>query len=76
MSREKQFDLKKRLDKLRPYLPSGYTIIIAEKCNTTAMTVSNALQGKTRRYDIIECALDLAEEGLRISKRLDEAVNA
>lgn len=75
MSREKRFDLKERLAKLRPLLPNGYTVIIAEKCNTNPMTVSNALSGKTRRYDIINCAIELAEENRKIVKELDRVIN-
>lgn len=62
------------LKALRPLLPKGYTKIIAKDCGTTEVTVSNALQGKTRRFDIIERAIELAEDNKRIALRLKEVV--
>lgn len=41
-------NLMENLKALRPLLPKGYTKIIAKDCGTTGVTVSNALQGKTR----------------------------
>lgn len=67
-------NLLDNLKALRPLLPKGYTEIIAKDCGTTAVTVSNALQGKTRRFDIIEHAIELAEKNKKIAQRLQEVV--
>lgn len=66
-------NLMENLKALRPLLPKGYTKIIAKDCGTTEVTVSNALQGKTRRFDI-ERAIELAEENRKIALRLQEVV--
>lgn len=63
------------LKDIKMFLPKGYTKIIAKEIGTTEMTVSNALQGKTRRYDIIEKAIELAEANKHIAMRLNEFVN-
>ena len=67
-------NLMENFKALRPLLPKGYTKIIAKDCGTTEVTVSNALQGKTRRFDIIERAIELAEENRKIALRLQEVV--
>ncbi len=67
-------NLMENLKALRPLLPKGYTKIIAKDCETTEVTVSNALQGKTRRFDIIKRAIELAEENRKIALRLQEVV--
>lgn len=67
-------NLQSNLKALRPLLPKGYTKIIAKDLGTTEMTVSNALQGKTRRFDIIERAIELAEENRDIALRLQKVV--
>ena len=69
------YDLMENLKALRPLLPKGYTKIIANELGVTDVTVSNALQGKTRRFDIIERAIELAEENRRIALRLKQVVN-
>ena len=70
------YDLMENLKALRPLLPKGYTKIIANELGVTDVTVSNALQGKTRRFDIIERAIELAEENRRIALRLKQVVNS
>lgn len=69
------YNLLGNLKALRPLLPKGYTKIIANELGVTDVTVSNALQGKTRRYDIIEKAIELAEANKHIAMRLNEFVN-
>lgn len=69
------YNLLENLKALRPLLPNGYIKIIAKEMGTTGVTVSNALQGKTRRYDIIEKAIELAEANKHIAMRLNEVVN-
>lgn len=68
-------NLLENLKALRPLLPKGYTKIIAKDCCTSEVTVSNALQGKTRRFDIIERAIELAEENRRIALKLKDVVS-
>ena len=63
------------LNSLRAFLPKGYIKIIAEQTGHSEATISNALQGKTRRYDIIDKAIDMALENKRIAERLNEVVN-
>ena len=70
-----KYNLMQNLKALRPILPKGYTKLIAEKTGCSEMTVSNALQGKTRRYDIINCAIELAMENKAILEKLNEVVN-
>lgn len=67
-------NLMDNLRALRPLLPKGYTKLIAKDCDTTEVTVSNALQGKTKRFDIIERAIELAEENRKIMLRLQDVV--
>lgn len=68
-------NLMQNLKALRPMLPKGYIRLIAEKTGDCEATVSNALQGKTRRYDIINCAIELAMENKAILEKLERVVN-
>ena len=63
------------LKKLRFLLPVGYMDMIANKFGVSKPTVSNTLLGKTRRFDIIEYAIELAEKNKRIAERLESVVN-
>lgn len=69
------YNLMENLKALRPLLPKGYTTIIAKEMGVTNITVSNALQGRTRRFDIIERAIELAEANKNIAIRLNNVVN-
>ena len=69
------YNLMNNLKALRPMLPKGYIKIISEKTGCSEMTVSNALQGKTRRYDIINFAIELAMENKAILEKLERVVN-
>ena len=69
------YNLLENLKALRPLLPKGYTKIIANELGVTEITVSNALLGRTRRFDIIERAIELAEANKAIAIRLNEVVN-
>lgn len=69
------YNLLENLKALRPLLPKGYTTIIANEMGVTNITVSNALQGRTRRFDIIERAIELAEANKNIAIRLNNVVN-
>ena len=63
-----------KLKQLKSILPSGYTKIIAKEMSVTDMTVSNALLGRTRRYDIVECAIRLAEKRKNVIESLEEVI--
>ena len=69
------YNLLENLKALRPLLPKGYTTIIAKEMGVTNITVSNALLGRTRRFDIIERAIELAEANKNIALRLNNVVN-
>lgn len=69
------YNLLENLKALRPLLPKGYTTIIAKEMGVTNITVSNALLGRTRRFDIIERAIELAEANKNIAIRLQNVVN-
>ncbi len=62
------------LEKIKKYLPKGYCKKIATDLGVTPMTVSNALSGKSKRYDIIEKALKIAEENIAVEKKLAKLV--
>lgn len=68
------YNLLENLKALRPLLPKGYTTIIAKEMGVTNITVSNALLGRTRRFDIIERAIELAEANKNIAIRLQNVV--
>jgi predicted transcriptional regulator len=58
------------LELLKKKLPKGYTRSLAEEFNVSATTVTNALKGRYRRFDIIERAIRIAEETNEIEKKL------
>lgn len=62
------------LQALRPYLPIGYQKKLAEEFNVSYLTVNNVLLGKSRRFDIIERMIELAEENKKVIQRLKEMV--
>lgn len=69
------YNLMQNLKALRPLLPQGYIKTIAAKTGDCEATVSNALQGRSRRYDIINCAIELALENKAILEKLNKVVN-
>lgn len=68
-------EMLKNIKRLRQWLPNGYVSIIANELGVNPMTVSNALQGKSRRFDIIKKAVDLAKEQKAIADELKQLVN-
>jgi hypothetical protein len=62
------------LEILKKRLPKGFTVRLAEKFNVTPTTVTNALKGRHRRFDIIQGAIEMAEETNRIESQLKEIV--
>ena len=66
--------MNKELEKLRRYLPKGYNRTLAEQFGVTNVTVSNSLNGKTRRFDIIQAAIDLARETQKTQQDLKKLV--
>ena len=63
------------LEQLKKRLPKGWTVKLAKEFNCSPMTVTNALQGKHRRYDIIEGALRMANETIEIENKLKQVAN-
>ena len=62
------------LEILKKKLPKGFTVRLAKQFRVTPMTVTNALKGRHRRFDIIQGAIELAEETNRIENQLKEVV--
>ena len=76
MNKKKGYEkITEDLQKLRFLLPLDYIDRITQKFGVSRSTASNALLGRSRRFDIIEYAIELAEENKRIAQRLDEVVN-
>lgn len=61
---------------IRGMLPKGYTKKIAEEMGVSAMTVTNAMWGRTRRFDIIDRAVEMADEYNKTKKKLNEVANS
>lgn len=57
---------------LKAHLPVGFTRVLAKEFGVTDVTISNSLNGKTKRFDIIERAIEMAKENLEIKNRLKE----
>ncbi len=68
-------EYKENLKKLRNQLPKGYSWKLAKEMNTTQATITNALWGRTRRFDIVEKAIEMAKRGEQIAQQLKEFVN-
>ena len=66
--------MEEELEKLKEYLPKGFTKILAAEFGVTDVTVSNSLLGKTKRYDIIKRAIEMARETLTIKNELKDVV--
>jgi hypothetical protein len=62
----------KELEKLKKYLPKGYTLKLAEEFGVTQVTASNALLGKHHRFDIIARAIEMAKENMNMLKEVAE----
>lgn len=68
-------EYKANLKKLRNQLPKGYSWKLAKEMNTSQATITNALWGRTRRFDIVEKAIEMAKRGEQIAQQLKEFVN-
>lgn len=68
-------EYKENLKKLRSQLPKGYSWKLAQEMGTTQATISNALWGRTRRFDIVEKAIEMAKRGNQTAQQLNEFVN-
>ena len=66
--------MNEELEGLKKYLPKGFTRILAKEFGVTDVTVSNSLNGKTKRFDIIQRAIDMAKETLKTKQNLKEIV--
>jgi predicted transcriptional regulator len=62
------------LEILKKRLPKGFTKRLAKEFNVTPVTVTNALKGRYRRFDIIERAVQMAEEYNKLEQRLKEVI--
>lgn len=68
-------EYRANLKKLRKQLPKGATRRLSEEFNAVPMTIINALNGRTRRFDIIDRAIEMAKEGQQTAQQLKEFVN-
>lgn len=68
-------EYKENLKKLRKQLPKGYSWKLAKEMNTSQATITNALWGRTRRFDIVEKAIEMAKRGEQTAQQLKEFVN-
>ena len=59
-----------QLEKIKKYLPKGYTNLLAVEFGVTGVTVCKSLKGKTKRFDIIKRAIEMANENLNVQKKL------
>ncbi len=57
-------------DKLIKLLPPGYGLKLAKEFNVTNVTVCNSLKGKTKRFDILKRAIEMATENANILNQL------
>ena len=62
------------LEKLKEYLPKGFTKILAKEFEVTDVTICNSLNGKNRRFDIIQRAIEMARETLKTKQNLKDLV--
>ncbi len=68
-------EYKENLKKLRNQLPKGYSWKLAKEMNTSQATITNALWGRTRRFDIVQKAIEMGKEYERTAQQLKEFVN-
>lgn len=67
---------KEQLNTLKKKLPKAWAKTIAKEMGVTPATVTNAMNGKYGRTDIIECAIKLVRETtLATQKNLEEVLN-
>ena len=62
-------------EKLKKFLPKGFTKILADEFGVTDVTVSNALNGKSKRFDIIKRGIKMAKENIALKNELSEVVS-
>lgn len=68
-------EYKENLKRLRNQLPKGYSWKLAKEMNISQATITNALWGRTRRFDIVNRAIEMAREGEQTAQQLKEFVN-
>ena len=66
--------MEEELQKMKTNLPKGYTRTLAKEFGVTDVTVCNSLNGKTRRFDIIKRAIEMARKNIAIKKELKKIV--
>ena len=57
-------------NKIKKFLPVGYSKRLAKEFNVSEGTVIGALRNKNRRFDIIQRAIELARENIKIIDEL------
>ena len=67
--------MEEELKKLKENLPKGFTKMLAKEFGITDVTVSNSLNGKTKRFDIIKRAIEMANVNIRIKEELINTVS-
>lgn len=68
-------EMMANLKKLRQWLPAGYVAVLAERTGLSTATVSNSLLGRTRRFDVIRAAIEMAKEQKAVADELKRLVN-
>lgn len=61
---------KENYDKLIKLLPPGYGLKLAKEFKVTNVTVCNSLRGKTKRFDILKRAIEMAKENADVLSQL------
>ena len=67
--------MEEDFEKLKKFLPKGFTKILAEEFGVTDVTISNSLNGKSKRFDIIKRAIEMAKENINIKNELNAVVS-
>jgi predicted transcriptional regulator len=67
-------EMEKELEKLKKHLPKGFTRTLAKEFGVTDVTISHALSGKHRRFDIIQRAVEMARETAKTRRELNDVI--
>lgn len=67
--------MHEEIKKIKEYLPKGYTKILAKEFGVSDVTVSNTLNGKSKRFDIIKRTIEMAKENISVKIELNAVVS-
>jgi hypothetical protein len=67
--------MEEELNKIKQYLPRGYCRLLANEFNVSDMTVSNALRGKNKHFNIILGAIKIAKANKSIMNKLKDTAS-